>query len=298
MKGKKVKTWYGRFRQDIQTPSGVVRKQRRVRLGTLAELPTKNDARRKLAEILGAPPSTEMTFNELVDRWKTGTGRTYRPSTLAHYTNALEVRHSHIRNATDLNHQLRRHLHVLIDAGRRLFQVHDSQHEDRACHHVGITPLGTNGSRPTRPLASSCRSNCCEDNLVERHVLSAQQITNLVSVLSEPYSTLVSFIAETGVRIGEAAGIRPEDFDGDFIHIQRRIYNGEVGPLKTKKSDRWLPVSRGTQTTHAGDCRENGSSARGRVGQSMTATVYGATSIRPANGSTSRCRAGTIYGTR
>jgi len=84
---------------------------------------------------------------------------------------------------------------------------------------------------------------CCEVNLVERQVLSAQQITNLVSVLSEPYSTLVSFIAETGVRIGEAAGIRPENFDGDFIHIQRRIYNCEVGPLKTVKSHRWLPVS-------------------------------------------------------
>src|SRR5438309_11703282 len=76
----KTKIWYGRFREDIQTPSGIVRKQRRVRRGTLVELPTKNDARRKLAELLGAPLSTEMTFNELVDRWNTATGRTYRPS--------------------------------------------------------------------------------------------------------------------------------------------------------------------------------------------------------------------------
>src|SRR5882724_1983530 len=52
----KTKTRYGRYRVDIQTPSGIVRRQRRVRLGTVAELPTMNDARRKLAEILGAPP--------------------------------------------------------------------------------------------------------------------------------------------------------------------------------------------------------------------------------------------------
>jgi len=242
LKGKKVKTWYGRFRQDIQTPFGVVRKQRRVRLGTLAELPTKNDARRKLAEILGAPPSTEMTFNELVDRWKTGTGRTYNPTTLLHYTNALRyvtptfgARRISTINFDAISTFLSAQANVYSKSTIRSMKVVLGITLEYALRNEWIKSDPSDGVK--LPKA------CCEDNLVKRNCLPAQQITDLVAVLSEPYSTFVAFMAETGARIGEAAGLRPEDFDGEFVHIQRRVYNGVVGKLKTKKSDRWVPVS-------------------------------------------------------
>src|SRR6202521_5650819 len=40
-KGKRSKTWYGMWREDVRKPDGgIVRRQRKIRLGTVSELPT------------------------------------------------------------------------------------------------------------------------------------------------------------------------------------------------------------------------------------------------------------------
>lgn len=55
-RGSKLKVWYGIFREDVRKPDGrVERRQCNVRLGTLAELPTKNTARQRLAESWRTP---------------------------------------------------------------------------------------------------------------------------------------------------------------------------------------------------------------------------------------------------
>ena len=51
--GKKNKVWYAMFRIDLKTEDGgLKRKQKNVRLGTLAELPTKSAAQAKLSEMM------------------------------------------------------------------------------------------------------------------------------------------------------------------------------------------------------------------------------------------------------
>src|SRR5580704_7016035 len=51
--GSKVKTWYGRFREDVPQADGhIARKTRNIRLGTLTDLPTKAAARNKLTDKL------------------------------------------------------------------------------------------------------------------------------------------------------------------------------------------------------------------------------------------------------
>jgi len=80
-KGKKLKTWYGVYREDVRTPAGITRVQRKVRLGTLAELPTKNSARNKLFELIGdSTPRRimEMSFRELTERWEAAVGPTIK----------------------------------------------------------------------------------------------------------------------------------------------------------------------------------------------------------------------------
>ena len=48
--GKKIKVWYGMFREDIPQPDGrFVRRQRNVRLGTLSEFPTRAAAYEELS---------------------------------------------------------------------------------------------------------------------------------------------------------------------------------------------------------------------------------------------------------
>lgn len=82
--GKKTKTWYGIYREDVRKPDGrVVRRQRNIRLGTLSEFPTRAAASRELARRMGNSKAlrTTMTFAELFDRWKTTIVPTLKQST-------------------------------------------------------------------------------------------------------------------------------------------------------------------------------------------------------------------------
>ena len=75
-------------------------------------------------------------------------------------------------------------------------------------------------------------------------MLKPEQVIALASKLEEPYSTLVLFLAVTGLRISEAVGIKQSDFEGNVLQLRRRFYQGnsggDYGELKTKKSARNL----------------------------------------------------------
>jgi len=62
------------YREDINIDGKLQRKQKQVRLGTLAEIPTKNAARNKLSEFLNTTPVMGMFFRDLVKRWQDAEG--------------------------------------------------------------------------------------------------------------------------------------------------------------------------------------------------------------------------------
>lgn len=59
--------------------------------------------------------------------------------------------------------------------------------------------------------------------------------------LKEPCATLVLFLA-AGLRIGESLAIKWTDFKDNVLHITHRIYEGDVDAVKSKRSDRKLPI--------------------------------------------------------
>ncbi len=77
---------------------------------------------------------------------------------------------------------------------------------------------------------------------VIRTVLTAKQVNAIVGNLKEPYATLVLFLAASGLRIGEALAITLADFKNNVLHVTRRIYEGDVDTVKSKRSDRKLPI--------------------------------------------------------
>jgi integrase len=239
----KNKVWYGVYREDVVTPAGTERRQRKIRLGTLLELPNKNAATNKLAEMMDIVPQTDMTFQQLTERWQTAVGPTYKTSTLEHYTNALRAYVLPIwkdRRITAITHEM---IQTFLAEQAKTY----SKSTLRSMRAVMRLILGWAVKNELM------RKNPCEGiklpvvaNLkrcVTRHNLTPEQIFALVCMLPEPYATLVLFIAATGVRIGEAAAIKASDFDGDVICISRRIYNGDVDSVKTRKSVRRLDVS-------------------------------------------------------
>ncbi len=77
---------------------------------------------------------------------------------------------------------------------------------------------------------------------VVRTVLTAEQVNAITEELEEPYATLVLFLAASGLRIGEAIAVKDTDFDGNVLHVTRRIYDGDEDAVKSEHSKRKLPI--------------------------------------------------------
>jgi len=77
---------------------------------------------------------------------------------------------------------------------------------------------------------------------VIRTVLTPKQIRDLSGALDEPYATLVLFLAATGLRIGEAIGIKWSDVENNVLTVSRRIYIGDEDTVKSLPSVRKLPL--------------------------------------------------------
>jgi integrase len=241
--GKKKKTWYGLYRNDIMKPDGTIeRSKRKVRLGTFAELPTKQAAFKELQKhmAINSKPKTTMTLSELAGRWQSAVVPTLKPSTANVYTHSLRS-----RVLPALGHV------AIVDIGR--YEV-----------ETFLAAKGKTYAKNTlRELRSSLSTvlgwaiNCgwldknpCHGvklphgtgRKITRNVLTPEQVKAIASELAEPYATLIIFLAITGLRVGEAIAVKWSDFDGEVLRVQRRIYEGVADTLKTEKSKRSLPI--------------------------------------------------------
>ena len=75
-------------------------------------------------------------------------------------------------------------------------------------------------------------------------VLSPEQMSMVIGRLSDPYRTMVMISVTTAMRESELFALGDEDFDLGVgtVTIQRRLYRGKLGRVKTKKSERGLPL--------------------------------------------------------
>jgi integrase len=240
--GKRVKNWYGMWREDVKQPDGsIVRRQHNVKLGTLSELPTRAAAQEALARRISAlgPTTTEMKFSELVERWRATIVPTIKTTTATYYQNILRA---HIVPAfgekqvsaitrCDVEWFLAERAHMYCRNTLRGMRVSLGRVLSWAvqCEWLAKNPC----SGVKLPHAG---------HRIERTILTAAQVSEIAKKLDEPYATLVLFLAITGLRIGEAVGIKPSDFEGDVLHVRRRIYAGKADTMKTQKSARDLPI--------------------------------------------------------
>lgn len=231
----------------MTAPNGINREQRWIRLGTLQELPTKNAARNKLSELIGAnaPTVMDMTFKELTERWRASEGPTLKEVTLSHYVNAL--------NAYVLPVFADCKIATINRETIQKFLAEKAKNYSRSSLRSMRVTLGL-----TLKWAAACgwidKNPCIGVRLpvetggrkVNRTVLSAEQINSIAENLQEPYATLILFLAATGLRISEAIAIKWSDIQmqGDIhiVHVQRRIYCGDVDKVKSLRSARKLPL--------------------------------------------------------
>jgi integrase len=78
----------------------------------------------------------------------------------------------------------------------------------------------------------------------EKHALTLEQISRLLTIFGEPVRTMFLIGVTTGMRVGEILGLRWQDVDfaNQQIRIAQNCYRGCMGSPKTKGSRRTIPL--------------------------------------------------------
>lgn len=106
------------------------------------------------------------------------------------------------------------------------------------------------GLIPSNPAAGTRLPRTARKEMV---YLTSDELKVFVECFTPHWRPLVKFLATSGARIGEVAALKPSDVNrkARTVHIgkgRKRTYDEsryEVGPTKTKKSDRLITLSRG-----------------------------------------------------
>jgi len=244
-RGKRERTWYGIYRTDVINNEGAVRRRsKKVRLGGLDEIPTKTEARQRLRAMMELPqkPSSTLTLSELCERWRLTQVPTLKPSTAAYYQKALKptLKAFGSREVRELG---RHEIEVLIEGLRAKYSRNSIRGVKIALSRVlgWAVNNGWIDKNPTRGLRLP-RTESCGGRCVERRVLTPKQVAAIARNLEEPFATLVLLLAATGLRISEALALEWPDLDGGLLRIRRRLYEGKTDEVKSKGSNRCLPI--------------------------------------------------------
>jgi integrase len=239
---KRGKVWYGVFRIDIMDADGnLKRKQKRIRLGSVSDLPTKHAARHELQKhTMASKPTTEMTLSELVTRWQAAVVPTLKHSTANFYTRSLNSRILPTLGKTPVTKLGRYEIEMFLAAKSKDY-ARNTLREFRSSLSRVLSWAAANSWIEKNPV-QGIKLPHGNGKKITRTVLTSEQVKAIASKLPEPYATLILFLAVTGLRVGEAVGIQWDDFRNGVLHVQRRIYEGKADTLKTAKSKRSLPM--------------------------------------------------------
>ena len=83
------------------------------------------------------------------------------------------------------------------------------------------------------------------NHVVQERALTPEQLARLIAEIPESHRSFVIFVAQTGLRIGEAIAVqwRDVDLDAGLLHIRRRYYRSAYAPPKTRYGRRVLPLT-------------------------------------------------------
>jgi len=245
----KGKTWVGRWREDVIGSDNALRRPRVARpIGTLAELPTKKLALRRLELYLakinapGYRAGRVATLAEFVERWRADVLAQRKPST-------VRAAESHLRThivpllgkrrleeitaelqqsfVTALSRNLRRKsvlnvvatLSAILNTAKRWGYI---------CEGVDFNRLAF----PARGERTRAR------------FFTAEQARCIIEESKEPFATIFAVAAMTAMRPGELLGLKVEDLDfgRGIIFVRRSAWYSKLQSPKNEGSIRALPM--------------------------------------------------------
>jgi len=92
------------------------------------------------------------------------------------------------------------------------------------------------------------RLRIADDRRRKIRALTREELRLIIGAVPEAHRPLLTFLAQTGLRISEATGVTWADLDlgtKPHVKVRRQCYKGHVKALKTQKSRRDVPLTQG-----------------------------------------------------
>lgn len=249
-KGKRRRTWVGRWREDVIRPDGSKYRQRKSEvLGTLKEYPTRRLAERalerRIAEArvnsLDYRPSPVAKFEEFAGRWDLAVLSQHKPST----------------QSADRS-RMRKHL--IPDLGEILMKDLTAQ---RLQNFVAIKARSI-GPKSVKNLVALLRMMWIQANAwnyvqhdpfgslvlpelrpLNEPAFTIDEMKAIIVAAQEPYKTLYWICAEMGERSGEALALAVPNLllEDAAIRIAQSVWHGKIQTVKSRKGNRIVEIS-------------------------------------------------------
>jgi integrase len=236
-------SWMARWRERVCKGDGTTKRvQRHRKIGTISELPTKTDARRRLMDILrNTQPRADITFGQLADRWKELVVPTLEKPSANFYTRTLE---KHVRAPFE-------HVQISAITGITIQTfLAEKSREGYSTNYLKAMKITASKVFSWAVRCGWLKENPCSQIAVpksgikrKRFVLTQQQVMTLIGELPRREAVMVVLLAITGLRISEAVALRWSDFEDGFIQVRRYVYEAQVNELEAGESaHRSIPI--------------------------------------------------------
>jgi integrase len=249
-RGKRRKVWVARWREDVLLDEGKVgRLHRTVVLGSVADLPTRKEARVRLDEYLRpvnqgtSRPEASMAFGTFADsQWRTLVLPTLKLSTQHGYRNVLR------KHLLPYWRDWRLRDIGRLDIQQWVAEKFRRQHGWQTVRNAWVllssiletaVEYGYLSLNPARGVKFP------QKDLKEAPALIAgDDFAKLLKRVDEPYRTMVSLIAATGLRIGELLALRWRALNLEIgtLAVRESVFEGKFQPPKTQKALRTIPL--------------------------------------------------------
>jgi integrase len=245
-RGRQV--WYGRYREPVFEDGHWKRVLRNVRLGSVADLPTRWDAQMALAGILqgigeGRPAEAFLPAREFIEReWLPRILPTFKSSTRSSYRANLrryvfpwlgKTRLVDLRRG-----EIQQWLSGLSQAGLARQTVKNIWSVLSSVLRTAVD-WGYLKENPAQGIRLPGRQPRARVFLP-----TPAQVAEIFSHLPEPAFTVGLLLIGTGLRVGEAMGLRWEDVDLErkTLTVRRDVWHGKIDSPKYAASERAVPL--------------------------------------------------------